>query len=239
MFAPPLQREQSYQRMYPRLVLCDVTYQTGPRPVTFPRLAFPLLAHPPTYDADFTVEQSLLTSIAAQRDRDEQDAQQRERRRKELERKREQEDERRRKEEEDATAERKRKDDDDRRQADDARKRYEQEQEKLRNIAEAYKKQRAAVEAFSNKASPTSSTPSLPIAAPVDSAGRALASPAAVRSFCGITSVSDVSGAGLLLSLLDNDVDHAVNLFFSDDPPSIESAIERAAALQDRKRQHG
>ena len=68
--------------------------------------------------------------------------------------------------------------------------------------------------------------------------GARAASAAAVSSFQSITGVSDGTNAALLLSLLDSDVDYAVNVYFSDPGQAdIHAAIDKAITIQERKQQ--
>ena len=61
----------------------------------------------------------------------------------------------------------------------------------------------------------------------------------AVSSFQSITGVTDSANATLLLSLLENDVDYAVNLYFADSgrAPDIHAAIDKAIMVQERRQQ--
>ena len=283
MFPSVLQRDTSAHRLsYPRLVHCDVAFQLGPKPVPIPRLPPPALLTPPNPPPalDWSIEQQVIDEIRQRKQRDEEAAVQLQRRLQQEERKRHDEAEAQQRKRVEAAAERQRKEDEERKEAEGNRKRHEVEQEKLRHIAEAYKKQRAAVEAFSNKvhvppaATASSFSPaftssssssfvsgsSLPVAPPVNRAGRPSAShpllsatppPAAagvgvsrsangsaVSSFQSITGVSDGANAALLLSLLDNDVDYAVNLYFSDSGQAdIHAAIDKAISVQERRQQ--
>ena len=274
MYQSVMQRESSssLRLSYPRLASCEVAFHPGPRPIQPLRLHSPLVAHPPTYTADFTVESSLAASMRQRRERDESDAKERERRKREFDRKRAEE-------EEAAERERQRREDEERRETEDRRRAVETEQENLRAIADAYKRQRAAVESFNRQSAPSSSSSSsslssssnlLPIAHPAGSssgrssysqrrasgsspspspppppstyAGLPGVTASAVASFEGITGVKDAQSSALLLSLLDGNVDHAVNLYYSeevDGAPSMAAAIEKAVAVQDRKRGQG
>ena len=262
MFPSILQRDTSAHRLsYPRLVHCDVTFQPGPKPVPPPRLPPPALLAPSTASLDWSIEQQVIDECRQRRRAEEEAAAQRRRR-----------DEAEARQRADAAAERRRREDEERKEAEGNRKRHEMEQEKLRHIAEAYKKQRAAVEAFSVKShapasastASASSSAGLPVAPPVNRAGRPLlshpllsgaqpsaaaddasggsggaaASASAVQSFQSITGVSDGANAALLLSLLDGDVDQAVNVYFSDPGQAdIHAAIDKAITIQERKHQ--
>ena len=281
MFPSVLQRDTSAHRLsYPRLVHCNVTFQPGPKPVPTPRL-------PPTAllasasqapQLDWSIEQQVIDEVRQRKRHEEEAAQQRQRRMQAEERKRREDEETEQRRRAEAAAERHRKEDDERKEAEGNRKRHEVEQEKLRHIAEAYKKQRAAVEAFTNKshgpatgaatsssssfssstssASSSFSSAALPVAPPVNRAGRpsvnhpllsannppaaasGSANPTSVTSFQSITGVSDTANTALLLSLLDNDVDYAVNVYFSDPGQAdIHAAIDKAIGIQERKHQ--
>ena len=230
---------------------------------------------PPHSHWDWSIEQQVIDEVRQRKQREEEAAAQRQRRIQQEERKRREQEEAEARKRAEAAAERRRKEDEERKEAEGNRKRHEVEQEKLRHIAEAYKKQRAAVEAFSNKghtgpaaaaASSTSaaasslSSASLPVAPPVNRvsrpsvthpllsatqpasaaavSGAGTANPSAVSSFQSITGVTDGANAALLLSLLDNDVDYAVNLYFSDPGQAdIHAAIDKAITIQERRHQ--
>lgn len=52
------------------------------------------------------------------------------------------------------------------------------------------------------------------------------------RSFQELTGVSNTSQIATLLSLLNHDLDRAIAVFFSEDPPSMLSALEKARSIQ-------
>lgn len=265
MFPSVLQRDTSAHRLsYPRLVHCDITFQPGPKPVPIPRLPPPTLLTPAnnTPQLDYSIEQQVIDDTRQRQLRQQEATQQYNRRLQQEERRRREEAEAEARNRAEVVAERQRKEEADRKEVDGNRKRHEVEQEKLRHIEEAYKKQRAAVEAFSNKTytPAANSTAALPVAPPVNRSGRpSVAHPllftsqpsmaagasgmrsvntSAVSSFQSITGVSDVASATLLMSLLDSDVDVAVNVYFSDPGQAdIHAAIDKAITLQERKQQ--
>jgi Sec-independent protein translocase protein TatA len=75
-------------------------------------------------------------------------------------------------------------------------------------------------------------------AAAVGSSPSASAAPSAAsqlayqRSFQELTGVSNTAQIATLLSLLNHDLDRAIAVFFSEDPPSMLSALEKARSIQ-------
>lgn len=129
--------------------------------------------------------------------------------------------------------------------------------ERIRRIEQAYREQKATVQAFEqpNHINPSISqpnppsissvhvspsvSPAPPDVAVVYGAPRSVdsnnANSVAVQEFQSITGVTDRSASSLLLSLCDNDLDRAVGLYF--DNGQIQGAVDRAIVLNERRLQ--